>query len=235
MRSAFEQQVRDAIEARAVGRDNPVHRAFVAGMLGRDALHELARQQWLFHEAFPGILATLAGECPDRVLRAVILAEAYEQETGKISGDGSKLELWERVCAALGVPAAELPYATPLPTTEAMLAIQRWVARLPFPEAYVGLLAGIVAESAPHMHERRTALEQHYDVAPEALAYFPREPATDPLPRILDAAWPLIESGRSAGRALVALRVVLHARWEYFSGVVRVASTTTAPPTISPC
>jgi pyrroloquinoline-quinone synthase len=199
----------------AVGRDHPVHRALVAGALDRPALRQLATQQWHFHAAFPGILAALASQCRDRVVRGAILADAYDQESGALSGAG-RLEMWEAVCACWGLDRRALAGGTALPATEAMIALQASVARRPFAEGYVGIMVGVYGESAPHMEARRAAMERHYGVRPEALRYFGAQSTEDVVERVLRQ----IGSTATAQRgALEALRLVLQGRWAYFSAI----------------
>ncbi len=216
-------RVVEELDRCAVGRDNRVHRALVAGELPPAVLHELARQQWLFHAAFPGILAALAAGCPDPPLRARILADAYEQETGALSGVGGRLELWEAVCACWGIGSDELRAARPLPTTEAMLALQASVARRPFVEAYVGLEVGVYGESAPHMAARRAAMERQYGVSGSGLDYFSAQTVEDQLAALLEPIGPLLRE-EAVEPALAALRLVLHGRWNYFTGIGCAAS-----------
>ncbi len=206
----------------AVGRDNPAHRALVAGELGGEALRELACQQWAFHAGFPKVLAALAAGCDDRALRARILADAHDQETGALSGH-SRLDLWAAVAASWGLGARELEAAPMLPTTEAMLTIQESVARRPFPEAWIGIQIGVYGESAPHMEARRRAMERHYGVTGTSLDYFGLQAADDIVGTLLEPVAPLLADG-GIDRALAALRLVLHARWNYFSGIGDAAS-----------
>lgn len=211
-------RVEDELERCAVGRDHPFHRALVAGDLGRPELVELARQQWLFHVRFPAVLAALAAGCGDPQLRAPILTDAYEQDTGAVSGTGSRLQLWRAVASTWGVADQDLDEARALPTTDAMLAIQDWVARRPFVEAYVGIQIGVYAESAPHMPARRRAMEDAYRVVAPGLDYFAARAVADPVGESLEPIEPMVTSA-SIAPAAAALRLVLHARWSYFDGI----------------
>lgn len=205
------------LDSCAVGRDHPVHRALVAGRFSDAGLRELARQQWAFHAAFPKVLAALAAGCDDRPLRARILADAHDQETGALSGRG-RLEMWAAIAAVWGLHREDMEAAPLLPTTETMITIQEAVARRPFPEAWVGIQIGVYGESAAHMQARRIAMERDYGVTGAPLDYFAVQDADHVIGRLLEPVAPLLPAD-AVDRALQALRLVLHARWNYFTGI----------------
>ena len=228
-RDEFGGCVHDELEACRVSRDHPVHRLLVEGGFTLPMLHELGRQQWAFHRAFPTSLALLAGGCPDPALRQSLLASAYEQETGGISGTAGRLELWERVCATWGLTPADLEASRPLPTTEAMNALQEYVARRPFGEAAAGLLIAVAGEAAPFMAARRAAMAAFYGVPEPALVYFTVQAAGDPVEEYAEIAYRYSATRIEQAAALRALRLVLHARWDYFSGIGRASELAGGP------
>lgn len=202
------------LEACAPSRDHPFIAALVAGRATPAQLRELARQQWIFHQRFPPVLATLASRCAPADLAARVVAEA-DAQAGR---DGpSRAERWAPIAAALGVDRAELADARALPTTEAMLETQAAVAALPHPAGYVAIQIGVNAESLPHMHARRAALVERYGVA-AALAdgYFGDFPGGDVVDALLA---PVAGQELDPTVTLDALRVVLRARWAYFDGI----------------
>ena len=217
-RAELRRSVAAELDACAVGRDHPVHQALVAGTLDSAALRELGCQQWHFHAAFPSVLASLAGGCDDRALRADILADALEQESGRLSGGPSRLELWCDVSRQWGLTVEDLRESRSLPGTEAMIALQTSVARGPFPAGYLAIMVGVYGESAPHMGHRRAAMECHYGVRGEALRYFSDQQDPDRLDRFVATASRLLIPDQH-GAALHALRLVLHGRWQYFTSI----------------
>lgn len=219
------------IDRCAVGRDNPMHRRLVAGELTIPELRVWGVQQWLWHRAFPGVLATLAGRCPVPGIRADLLRRAaLEDGALPAVGEGRCAE-WERVAAAFGVTSADLAAAVAIPETEMMIAVQRMVAERPFVEGFVGLMAGVDGETQSHNAARRRTLAESYGVGDDALEYV-RVPDGDPVRRAVEAIEPHVD-GASIGGALEALRLVLHARWNYFSGIARAAGEQVPAPALA--
>jgi hypothetical protein len=97
-----------------------------------------------------------------------------------------------------------------------MVAVQRAVAARPFPEAWIGIIVGVDAETQLHSAARRRALSERYAVPEAALAYI-RLPEGDPVAAAVATIEPHLD-GRADG-AVEALRLVLHARWNYFSAI----------------
>jgi hypothetical protein len=100
-----------------------------------------------------------------------------------------------------------------------MNALQEHVARRPFGEAAAGLLISVGGEAAPYMAARRCAMATSYGVPDAALLYFTLQAAGDPLTDGIDIACRFSSTRTEQEAALRALRLVLHARWEYFSGI----------------
>ncbi|MDE2571873.1 MAG: hypothetical protein KGM44_05035 [bacterium] len=224
---AFATRVREELERCAVGRDHPVHQMLVTGVLNTSTLRTLAVQQWAFHVTFPSFLATLAGGCPDRAWRARLLRDAHEQD--RQPGMIGRCEEWARVCAVWGISTTELEAGELLPTTEAMLAIQDYIAHRPFAEGFAGLMIAVNGEALPHMDARREAMVRCYGIDGTALAYF--DGYTNGDPQALLDEWSAVVHRHTPTRsaqeeALRALRLVLHARWEYFTGIGRASGIT---------
>jgi pyrroloquinoline quinone (PQQ) biosynthesis protein C len=212
--------VETEIDRCAVGRDNPTHRRLVDGELTPVELRVWGMQQWVWHRAFPGVLALLAAQCPDPELRGALLRRAALEDGAVPAVSPGRCAEWERVAAALGAGARDLASATPTLETEMMIAVQRMVAARPFAEGFVGIIVGVDAETQSHSVARKEAMARVYGVPEEALAYL-RIPDGDPVRAAVEQIEPFI--GGSTDGALEALRLVLHARWNYFSGMTRAA------------
>jgi pyrroloquinoline quinone (PQQ) biosynthesis protein C len=222
MTSELLRAVRDELDRCAVGRDNPTHRRLIAGGLTPAELEVWVGQQWLWHRAFPGVLAALAAQCPLLELRRSLLRRAA-REDGALPGEGpGRCDEWERVAGALGVKVGTLASVLPTTETEAMIAIQRMVAARPFAEGWIGIMVGVDGETISHSPARRRALKESYGVPEEALAYV-RLQEGDPVAEAVAIVEPL--PGDCVSGALEALRLVLHARWNYFSAVGRASVT----------
>ncbi|HMJ02876.1 MAG TPA: hypothetical protein VK506_08035 [Conexibacter sp.] len=209
------------LERCPVGREHPTHQRLVAGELTSSELARWAIEQWCWHRAFPAVLATLAAQAPPGPLRALLLRRAAIED-GALPAEGpGRCAEWAQVCAAFGVGPEQLAMARPGPETETMIAIQRSVASRPFLEGWIGLMVGVDGETQSHNAARRRAARLHYGVPDDALAYF-RTPAEDPIADALAPLEPVLGSLSVAReRAGEALRLVLHARWGYFSGIAR--------------
>jgi pyrroloquinoline quinone (PQQ) biosynthesis protein C len=204
----------------AVGRDNPTHRRLVAGELTAVERRVWGMQQWLWHRAFPGVLAMLAAQCPEPDLRAGLLRRAALEDGAVPAVSPGRCAEWERVAAALGASARDLASAMPTLETEMMIAVQRMVAARPFAEGWIGIMVGVDGETQSHNAARRQTMAGRYGVPEEALAYV-RVPESDPIRAAVESIEPHV--GSSTEGALEALRLVLHARWNYFSGLTRAA------------
>ena len=180
-----------------------------------------AGQQWLWHRAFPGVLALLAAQCPAPDLRSLLLRRAaIEDGALPAEGPGRCVE-WERVALALGAGLDELAAAVPTAETERMIAVQRMVAARSFPEGWAGIMVGVDGETQSHNAARRRVLGERYGVPEAVLAYF-RVPAGDPVEAAVALIDPHAVGSLEATRE--AVRLVLQARWDYFSGITRAAS-----------
>lgn len=205
--------VRRELERCAVGRDHPVHRRLVAGELSHAELHRFAGQQWLWHRAFPSVLASLAVSCPDAELQAALLEHMHDQH-----GPDGTIAQWERVCAALGLDRESLGRSQSLVDTAVMIAVQRDVSAREFGVGYLAVMVGVFGELAPHVVARRRAMADAYGVPDNALRYF-APPPTDPTALHVGVAEAHLHDHGSRARALAALQLVLRTRWHYFSGL----------------
>ncbi|HWF75231.1 MAG TPA: hypothetical protein VG186_17930 [Solirubrobacteraceae bacterium] len=212
--------MRAEIDGCAVGRDNPTHRRLVTGELTAGELGVWARQQWLWHQAFPGILEILAARCPVPEFKTSLTRRAA-LEAGAIPAEGpGRCAEWAAVALALGIDGDELAAAVPTPETETMIAVQREVAARPFPVGWVGIMVGVDGETQSHNGARRRALRDRYGVPEAALAYV-RVPAADPVEAIVGEIHPHVDGSLAGMRE--AVRLVLRARWQYFNGIGRAA------------
>jgi pyrroloquinoline quinone (PQQ) biosynthesis protein C len=200
-----------------VGREHPTHRRLVAGELTPAELARWAIQQWRWHRAFPAVLATLAAQAPAGALRASLLRRAASEDGALPAESAGRCEQWTHVCRALGVEPDQLAAGRPTPETETMIAIQRHVAARPFAQGWVGIMAGVDGETQLHTPARRRAMHLHYGVPEKALAYF-QTPVRDPVAHALAPLQPYARE-LPLDPACEALRLVLHARWGYFSGI----------------
>lgn len=220
-REEFIQSLYDELERRRVSRDNPVHRRLIAGDFTREMLQEWGRQMWIWLRAFPGYLALLAGNAPTPEIRERLLTSAYEEETGKVSGSPPRIRQWEAVCAAFGLSPADLAASKPLPTTEAMMSTQELVARRSFVEGAAGLLVAVRGEAGPFMLERRRAMVEKYQLPESALPYFAAQAQADPVAESMALVAQFATTSEQQAAAREAVRRVLNARWEFFSGIGR--------------
>ncbi len=206
------------LERCAVGRDNPAHRRLAAGQLTVAERKLWAKEQWHWHRAFPAVLAILAAQCPSPELRSTLLRRAALEDGAMPAESPGRCAEWERVSEAFGVGRDQLVASQPGPETETMITVQRAVAARPFHEGWVGIMVGVDGETQMHNVARREAMRGHYGVPDEALRYVP-VPAANPMIEALDPVEPYLD-GSSDG-ACEALRLVLHARWNYFNAIGR--------------
>lgn len=209
-----------------VGHDHPTHRRLVAGELTAGELSVWACQQWLWHRAFPGVLAMVAAQCPVPELRGPLLSRAAAEDGAPASGSAGRCAEWARVSLAFGVGADALARATPTPETATMIAVQRRVAARAFPEGWLGIMVGVDGETQGHNASRRRAMSELYGVPDVALEYV-RVPTEDPVEMAVTIIEPYVDEPFES--SLEALGLVLRARWDYFSGISRAAGFRGSP------
>jgi pyrroloquinoline-quinone synthase len=162
--------VTDLVERlRAEGRrryhdQHPFHRRMHAGELSPDELRRWVVNRWYYQTRIPIKDALILAKCEDRAVRRRWVHRLHDHDD-----EGGGLELWERLCAAVG---AHPERAAVLPGVRfACDAYVDLVRRVSLVEAVASSLTEWFAPDL--MRERIAAWERHYPWVPaEALAYF---------------------------------------------------------------
>lgn len=147
------ERISAAVDARAVCRDHPFHRALLAGEATPAQLRAFAVEQWHFHRRYPAVLAVLAERAAGTALADELSAAVAAQDPAR---PGSLLARWEKICRAWGIDPTPLVGRSPGPASLAVLGAQLTAARRPSPwVGYVVLTAAVTAETVPWMAARR--------------------------------------------------------------------------------
>lgn len=217
--SEFLARIDHELEACRVSRDNLVHQRLVGGFLTARELREWGRQQYIFHRSLPATLSRLDQASGRRPAGASsFLAFLARAEAGTDTKPG-RLRLWASACRELGLHRGELRDSRPLPATEVMIAIQRYVTSESFGQGFAGLVIGVILEAADFSHDRRQALKQHYGVSEDGLGYFTAWPIPIERGDLLRLVAESCSNGEAQDDALRAIRMVLRTRWAYFNAI----------------
>ena len=97
--------------------------------LARERVTPTLARVWLeqfgiFARHFPRWLANITGACPHLDLRAALIRNMYDEEVQDRDGGDCHYRLLLRLAEAVGIPAAEIDDAAPLPTT--FVAMETW-------------------------------------------------------------------------------------------------------------
>ncbi len=93
----------------------------------REEWHAYAKQNYKILRAFPQALSTIHSRCPELEVRAMLAANIYEEDTGGLSRTAPHPVLFQRLCAAMGLPLEELEAAPATRETQSMLAWMAYV------------------------------------------------------------------------------------------------------------
>jgi pyrroloquinoline-quinone synthase len=154
---------------------HPFYLAWTAGTLPRASLLEYTRQYFLFESNLPRYLTALHARSENPRVRAVLLANAWDEE----HGEKNHAELWLRFAEALGLSRGEVEHATLRYATRSLVDTY-WAAASEAPvEAGVAALYAYESQLPAVSESKMAGLERHYGVAGEAVTFFAVHRAID--------------------------------------------------------
>lgn len=119
---------------------HPLHRAWADGSISLAALQTYAKQYFHHVETFPRVVSAAHTQCPSASGRRM-LAENLMEEEGLGPGKVDHASLWLDFARGLGVTAAAVHAAAPLPETKALIDTFEMLSRRSFPAALGALYA----------------------------------------------------------------------------------------------
>ncbi len=161
------------VAARRVFWDHPFVEKFRRAQLSRDQVRHWIEQQFYLTGRVHDLIGPLYVHCEDAQVRAEILNNLIEEETGKMSGSAPHPELYIRLGEALGSTRERMLNIQPLPET---LALRTWwiwlVEKRPFVEGLASVSVAGEGQVPGAAKEFARILEQEYGLTHEQSAFW---------------------------------------------------------------
>lgn len=172
--SDLAQELKDAIARRRSFGGHPLWLRIERGEIPRDGLRTFAAQFFLQVREFPRAVSALHAACPYAEERIALAESLYEEETGRISGCGlPHPELFIQFGLGTGLAREEMINAVPLPTTAALIDwFELSTRQRPFLEGAAAITLAAEGQVPGAFGPFARALEQHYDLSREAVAFW---------------------------------------------------------------
>lgn len=170
----FAQELYRVVAARH-SKDHPVVGMIERGELTREQLLGFAVQFYqLFPKVFPKPIAALYARSPDDPeIEKHLLENLVEEGTGQVTGSASHRDLYLEFGKTLGLSAAALNAAEPLPETAALLNWREVLfTQRPWIEAMAAQGYALEGTAAERMKRIVRGLREHYRIPPEGMGYW---------------------------------------------------------------
>src|SRR5579875_3910270 len=168
----FSTELQKMVAARRVFWDHPFVEKF-RPQLSRDQVRHWIEQQFYLTGRVHDLIGPLYVHCEDAQVRAEILNNLIEEETGKMSGSAPHPELYIRLGEALGSTRERMLNIQPLPET---LALRTWwiwlVEKRPFVEGLASVSVAGEGQVPGAAKEFARILEQEYGLTHEQSAFW---------------------------------------------------------------
>ncbi len=169
----FSTELQKMVAARRVFWDHPFVEKFRRAQLSRDQVRHWIEQQFYLTGRVHDLIGPLYVHCEDAQVRAEILNNLIEEETGKMSGSAPHPELYIRLGEALGSTRERMLNIQPLPET---LALRTWwiwlVEKRPFVEGLASVSVAGEGQVPGAAKEFARILEQEYGLTHEQSAFW---------------------------------------------------------------
>jgi pyrroloquinoline-quinone synthase len=110
---------------------SPLYQTILAGRATQRLLQVFVIQRWPIKSFWTRNILGIAAQVEDFRLRALLVENIYEEETGALSNSRRHLETFADFGCSVGVDRAALENTTPLPETDAVVAHNRVVCNGP--------------------------------------------------------------------------------------------------------
>jgi pyrroloquinoline-quinone synthase len=169
----FSNELQKMVAAKRVFWDHPFVQKFRRAQLSRDQVRHWIEQQFYLTGRVHDLIGPLYVHCEDAQVRAEILNNLIEEETGKMSGSAPHPELYIRLGEALGSTRKRMLNIQPLPET---LALRTWwiwlVEKGPFVEGLASVSVAGEGQLPGAANEFARILEQEYGLTHEQSAFW---------------------------------------------------------------
>jgi pyrroloquinoline-quinone synthase len=169
----FTSELKNTVAARRVFWDHPFVQKFRRAELSKDQIRHWIEQQFYLTGRVHDLIGPLYVHCEDAKVRAEILNNLIEEETGKMSGSAPHPELYIRLGEALGSSRERMLNIQPLPETLAMRTWWIWlVDKRPFLEGLASVSVAGEGQVPGAAAEFARILEQKYALTHEQSAFW---------------------------------------------------------------
>jgi len=221
----FASELSREIRARRSFGGHPLWHRVEKGEASRPALQIFAAQFYLQVYEFPRAVSGLHSRCLDAGERIRLAESLYEEETGRISGvNKPHPEVFLDFCAAVGLERRDVVNAHPLPSTASLVQWFEYSTKiLPFLEGVAAINLAAEGQVAGAFGPFARALERHYGVSREAVAFWDVHEIADAEHADVGDHIVLKHAASDAVQAGVrrAVDTSLAMWWQFFDGIER--------------
>jgi pyrroloquinoline-quinone synthase len=169
----FAAELKEMVAKRRAMYDHPFIAKFRRGELTREQVKQWVEQQFYLTGRVHDLLGPLYTHCEDASIRAEILNNLIEEETGKMSGSAPHPELYIRLGEALGSTREKMLTIAPLAESVALRSYWLWaVEKCPFVEALAAVSVAGEGQVPGAADEFARILEQKYQLTHEQSAFW---------------------------------------------------------------
>ncbi|MBM4258843.1 MAG: hypothetical protein FJ147_23440 [Deltaproteobacteria bacterium] len=169
----FAQELRKMVTQRRAFWDHPWIQKFRRAELSKDQIRSWMEQQFYLTGRVHDLIGPLYVNCEDAEVRAHILDNLIEEETGRMSKSAPHPELYIRLGCALGSTREKMINIHPLPESVALRTYWTWVvAHRPFMEGLAAVSIAGEAQVPGAGNEFARLLEEKYGLTHEQTAFW---------------------------------------------------------------
>lgn len=169
----FAKELRDTVAQRRAFWDHPWIQKFRRAELSKEQVRHWIEQQFYVTGRVHDMFGPLYAKCDDDKIRAGMVENLIEEETGKISGTAPHPELYIRLGEGLGSTREIMRTIKPLPETVALRTYWVWAAKeLPLIEGVAAISIAGEAQVPGAGLEFARILEEKYGLTHEQSAFW---------------------------------------------------------------
>ncbi len=221
-REQFATQLQEMVAHRRAFWDHPWVLKFRRSALSKEQVRHWIEQQFYLTGRVHDLIGPLYVNCEDAAVRAHILENLLEEETGQISKSAPHPELYIRLGAALGSSRETMQHIRPLPETVALRTWWIWVvAHRPFVEGLAAVSVAGEAQVPGAGDEFSRILEKDYGLTHEETAFWwvHEEADKDHGGGAVELVSKLAQTDEEQQRVRDAVDHTLELLWRFFDGL----------------
>ncbi len=218
----FAEELRTMVAKRRAFWDHPWIQKFRRGELTKEQVRHWIEQQFYLTGRVHDLIGPLYVHCEDAKIRAEILNNLIEEETGKMSGSAPHPELYIRLGEALGSTRETMLHIEPLPESVALRTWWVWmVAHRPFVEGLASVSVAGEGQVPGAGNEFARILEEKYGLSHEQTAFWwvHEEADREHGGGALEIVSKMAQTDEEQKRVREVVRHTLELLWRFFDGL----------------